>query len=82
MKCKYCNSEIKGNDNFCPYCGKEVQQNVKESDTKSSNGELTDTLQPYQKRKFSTKWIWIILGLFLFCAVIALFHFSSSSDKT
>lgn len=82
MKCKYCNSEIKGNDNFCPYCGKEVQQNVKESDTKSSNGELTDTLQPYQKRMFSTKWIWIILGLFLFCAVIALFHFSSSSDKT
>ena len=82
MKCKYCNSEIEENVKFCPYCGRDVQQTVKESNTKPSNDELVDTLQPNQKRKSSTKWAWIFLGIILFCAIIAIIHFSFPSDDS
>lgn len=84
MKCKYCNSEIEGNEKFCPYCGKELQKEVTESVKRSSNGELADTLQPYQKSKSSKKWLWIFLGIILLCGVItsAYFVFSSGDAYT
>lgn len=82
MKCKYCNSEIEGNEKFCPYCGKEIKKDVSDFVTKSSNGELSDTLQPYQKRKSSKKWLWIILGIILLCGVIASAHYLFSSGKS
>lgn len=39
MKCKYCNSEIKGNEKFCPYCGKEILYGKRVEPNKSGHNK-------------------------------------------
>ena len=55
MKCKYCNSEIKENAKFCPYCGKEVVYGKRVGPNKSGRSSKT--------------WLWILGVILLFVIV-------------
>lgn len=55
MKCKYCNSEIEGNERFCPYCGREVVHD--------------NRFEPNKSGRSSKTWLWI-LGVILLFGII------------
>ena len=68
MKCKYCNSEIEGNERFCPYCGKEVVHGKR--------------CEPRVSGRNSKTWLWILGAILLLGIVVGCYLFIGSDKDT
>ena len=91
MKCKYCNSDIEQDAQFCTNCGKDLSKFNKCIKCGELLDEKTDfcpycgTEQPHEvvvdeEKVSSKKWIWAIIGVLLVALIGGGYYFLSQNE--
>lgn len=91
MKCKYCNSDIEQDAQFCTNCGKDLSKFNKcikcgeLLDDKTDFCPYCGTEQPHEvvvdeEKVSSKKWIWAIIGVLLVALIGGGYYFLSQNE--
>lgn len=67
MNCKNCGKELKGNEKYCPTCGKPIPDDGKIQKSPESDDFVQERV--CSKKKKRVKWSWIMTAVLLLAAV-------------